>query len=101
MPALLIVDDRIKIQGQVLIRCPLERTGKVPGFILEIVVVLVKKLDRQKIERLGACGTATRSHVVIAVGTGTEGGDILLGNARAQNDSESSSVRGPVVAPGT
>ena len=96
----MIIDDRIKIQGQIVIRRPLERTGKVLGFILKIVVILVKKLDGQEIEGLSACSAATRSDGVVAVGTRTEGGDVLLGDASAENDPESPGVRNPVVAPG-
>ena len=82
------------------IRRPFEGTGEVGGFVLEIVVVLVEKLDRQKIERLRARGAATRGHAVVAVGAGTEGGDILFGVARADHDAEIAGVGGPVVAPG-
>ena len=90
----------IEVQGQFFARRPFQRACEVCGFVLEIVVILVEELNGQKVEGLRACGAAARGHVVVAVGAGAKGGDVLFGIASADDDAEFSGVGIPVVAPG-
>ncbi len=97
LPARLVVERRVEIEFQVVVRLPFQRGGAIVGFIFVILQSLLKELDAQKGKGLGAWARSGKDDRV-AVDARFERGDVLPGIAAAQDDADFADAGVPIAA---